>query len=200
MLLGGWSPAGQPARLQLARDGRWEDAVHVPMPVPERAARAVLAGAGDADADLAVEVEWLGTPVAFVGARRGRESDVEAFAHGVVRAVGPAPWKPAAALAALAGGAPSLPAEIELGAANAWRSVGPLRLWTGGEGRAPGDIASLLGARPELAVCRVPVALEVAFAAPRSCWVGVEVSERTPAGHAVSASRVAALLDGLLAG
>jgi hypothetical protein len=101
------------------------------------------------------------------------------------------------ALAALAGGQPVELVHIELGAVNAWRSVGPLRLWDRGDARASGAVAERLGDHPALARCVNPVALEVAFRGPRECWLGVEVSEPTAGGHVVAPARVEMLLGRL---
>jgi hypothetical protein len=40
-----------------------------------------------------------------------------------------------------------------------------------------------LASRPDLTECRHPVAVELAAAAPRACWVGVTVSTRTGSHH-----------------
>ena len=108
------------------------------------------------------------------------------------------PPDPRVALARLAGGPPSEPDHVELGAANAWRSVGPLRLWTQGEPPAPLGLAARLAAHPALARCTRPVALEVAFRRPRECWLGVEVSTRVGGVHVVDPAGVEALVARLL--
>lgn len=135
----------------------------------------------------------------FAGARRrlGGFEESAHFEDAVARIAEREPTGPAEAIAVLAGGPPAIPAHLELGAANAWRSVGPLRLWTAGTGRVAGSVASLLSERPELARCSVPVALAVAFDEPRSCWIGVEVSERTDDGYVVGLPAVEALLGRL---
>lgn len=202
VLLEGWSATGRAQWLQLAVDGRWEDARGVDMPSGADAARALVREAGPADADVAVEFEWLGHPLVFVGARRGRGgvSERVAFEDGVAHLAEQQSSGPLEALSALAGGPPRGPVHVELGAANAWHSVGPLRLWSADEGHAPSSIESLLRGRPELARCAVPVALAVAYDEPRSCWFGIEVSERSPGGCTVAPAVVDELLARLFAG
>lgn len=181
-LLAGWSAQGRPRLLQVAVYGRWEEAHAVDIPAVTGTVRSLVADAGPPDADVAVEFEWLGHPLVFVGARRGpdRAGEASAFEADVVRVAEEDPSDPRRALAGLAGGAPSGLEHVELGAANAWRSVGPLRLWTHGEEIVPDTTERRLRDHPALACCDVPVALEVAFERPRSCWLGVEVSEPAP--------------------
>ena len=154
--------------------------------------------ASDAAADVAVEVEWLGRPLVFVGARRRPSGDPGFAEHAARTALGD-PEDAQDALAGLAGGAPAGLAAIELGAANAWRSVGPLRLWSPAEPWAPEALPRRLSGHPALEHCHVPVALEVAFGGPRECWIGVEVSRPEGRGHRVRASRVQTLVSELLA-
>lgn len=194
-LLERWSPAGSRRWLQVAAGGRWEDARGVDMPADPDAARALVRDAGPPGADVAAEFEWLAHPLVFVGARRrpGGGDDGAAFEEAVTGLAAREPAGPAEALARLAGGPPESPGHVELGAANAWQSVGPLRLWSAGEG-APGPTAGLLRDRSDLVRCVAPVALEVAFDGPRPCWIGIEVSERTRDGHALLPARLEALL------
>lgn len=201
LLLEGWNATGRAKRLQLAVDGWWEDARVLEMPANARAARGLVRAAGPADADVAVEVEWLGGPLAFVGARRtrGRDSETESFEDAVGRIAEDDPVHPAPALELVAGGPPAELDHVELGAANAWRSVGPMRLWTRGDEHAPRSVAAGLSRRPDLASCTVPVAIALAYAGPRSCWFGVEVSEPSDGRHAVTAKAVDALLARLFA-
>jgi len=201
VLLDGWPEAGRVRIVQVAAAGRWEEARSVAVPAHADQARDLVRGAGPPDADVAVEYEWLGRPLVFVGARRRSEPADEPgdFEAAVVRVAQLRMADPLATLTALAGGTPDQPALIELGAANAWKSVGPLRLWDGADHRAPGTVAELLSSHPTLARCVKPVALEVAFRGPRECWLGVEVSEPTADGHVVAAARVEMLLGRLLA-
>ncbi len=201
VLLEGWLAAGRARVLQVAVAGRWEESRSVDMPTDAAEARSLVRDAGPADADVAVECEWLGNPLVFVGARRARErlGEPADFEERVVRVAALDPADPALALATLAGGLPAGVDHVELGAANAWRSVGPLRLWTGGADRAPGAVAARLRDHPALARCVVPVAHVVAFRCPRACWIGVEVSEPSADGHVVAASTVERLLIRLFA-
>ena len=185
-MLGGWSPAGHRTWMQTALDGRWEDARGLHTPAPADEVRALLSGWGEDD--VAVEYEWLGHPLVFVGARPAVEESA-------VRIAAESPSDPAVALAGLAGGAPSGLASVEIGAVNAWKSVGPLRLWSAGD-PGPGDVEALLDGRPDLRSCSVPVALEVAWREPRECWLGREISRPLGDVHVVERGAVEALLRG----
>lgn len=201
VLLAEWSAAGRARIIQAAADGRWEQARSLAVPAPADKARALVRDAGPPDADVAVEYEWLGRPLVFVGARRAskRASEREAFEAAVVRTGELDAADPLVALAVLAGGYPVEPSHIELGAANAWRSVGPLRLWDRDGCHRSGAVAERLGIHPSLTRCVRPVALEIAFLGGlRECWLGVEVSEPTAGGHVVSAATIETLLGSLL--
>jgi hypothetical protein len=171
------------------------------MPTDGGSARSLVREAGPPDADVAVEFEWLGHPLVFVGARRteGLEGEQASFEEAVVRVAALDPADPALALAELAGAAPAELDHVELGAANAWQSIGPLRLWTRGEEPAPATATARLGDHPALTRCAVPVVLEVAFRRPRACWIGVELSEPSPAGYVLAAAKVDAVLSRLFA-
>ncbi len=197
VLLDGWSAAGRERIVQAAAAGRWEQARSVAMPAHADRVRELVRDAGPADADVAVEYEWLGRPLVFVGARRGT-GEPEAFEAAVAQVAELDTPDPVAALAALAGGDPVDPDLIELGAANAWQSVGPLRLWDRAGFSASGSVAERLAEHPAVARCVKPVALEVAFGGPRECWLGVEVSEPAAGGHVVAAATVESLLGRLL--
>lgn len=201
MLLEGWSATGRARIIQVAVAGRWEESRSVDMPADAASARSLVRGVGPADADVAVEFEWLGHPLVFVGARRrqGLAGELADFEESVVHVAALDPTDPALALSALAGGPPAELDHVELGAANAWQSVGPLRLWTHGEDRAPRAVAARLRDHPALARCVVPVALEVAFRRPRECWIGVEVSEPSTDRHVAAASTIETALTRLLA-
>ena len=185
--------------LQAAAAGRWEDARSIDMPTDADRARSLVRDAGPPDADVAVEFEWLAHPLVFVGARRSAD-DARAVEDDVVRVAALDPDAAAVALATLAGGPPEELCHVELGAANAWQSVGPLRLWTRGQSRGPAAVDAGLEAHPALARCVAPVALEVAFERPRECWIGVEVSQPTDDGHVVAVPTVTAMLDRLFSG
>jgi len=197
VLLGGWSAAGRTRVLQAARDGRWEASRSIAVPADESSARALVRDAGPDDADVAVEFEWLGYPLAFVGARRA--GDLTAFTAGVVAVADGDSADALVALAALAGGPPEELDHVELGAANAWRSVGPLRLWTRGDDVVALDLEARLSDHLALARCVAPVALEVSFRRPRECWLGVEVSAPSDGQHVVRAATVEELVRRMFA-
>ena len=186
-LLRGWSPAGHRTWMQTAAGGRWEEARGVHTPASAGEVRGLLHG-WDAD-DVAVEYEWLGHPLVFVGARPALED-------AAVRVAAESPSDPEAALAALAGGPPSELVAVEIGAVNAWRSVGPLRLWSAGDPPRLPDVEALLDGRPDLRECSVPVALEVAWGEPRECWVGREISRPVGDAHVVERGFVSDLVRG----
>lgn len=171
------------------------------MPTDPGSARSLVRGVGAFDADVAVEVEWLGHPLMFVGARRApeRAADHARFEEDVARVAELDPVEPAVALATLAGGPPTELSHVELGACNAWRSVGPMRLWTRGQDPPGAGEVARLSERPTLARCIAPVALEVSFSRPRECWVGVEVSEPSAEGHVVAATTLTAMIERLFA-
>jgi hypothetical protein len=197
VLLEGWSAAARGRIVQVAVAGRWEEARRLRTPASAARARSLLRDAAPAGAELAVEREWLGYPLVFVGARRAQGEPADFEARAVDVAVSDRA-DPALTLAVLAGGPPAELEHVELGAANAWRSVGPLRLWTRGEPHVAGTLAARLRDHPGLARCEVPVALAIAFRRPRECWIGVEVSEPRPDGHVVVAAKVERLLTALL--
>jgi hypothetical protein len=200
-VLGRWSAAGRDRIVQVAVGGRWEEARRIELPDGDARARPLVRDAGPPGADVAVEFEWLGHPLVFVGARRGPGGPGEEarFEEGVARVAALDPDDPALALATLAGGTPDTVDHVELGAANAWRSVGPLRLWTRGDEAPERDVAARLREHPALARCVAPVALEVAFARPRECWIGIELSTPAGAGHVVAPAAVDAMLARLFA-
>ncbi len=200
-VLGGWSAAGRDRIVQVAVAGRWEEARAIDLPDVDARARTLVRDAAPPGADVAVEFEWLGHPLVFVGARRGTGGPGEEarFEEGVARVAALDPDDPALALATLAGGTPDAFEHAELGAANAWRSVGPLRLWTRGDEAPERDVAARLREHPALARCVAPVALEVAFAQPRECWIGIELSTPTGAGHVIAPAAVDAVLARLFA-
>ena len=182
-----WAPAGHRTWMQTAAGSRWEDARGLHTPASSSEVRALVRGWGAGE--VAVEYEWLGHPLVFVGARPPVEESA-------VRIAAESPSDPVVALAGLAGGAPSGLASVEIGAVNACQSVGPLRLWSSGDPPELGDVAALLDGRPDLRSCSVPVAVELAWREPRECWIGREVSRPVGDRHVVSPGVVAALVGG----
>jgi hypothetical protein len=164
-------------------DGWWEYASAVQLPAMTEVDRLLE---GRSERELAVEVLWSGPPIVFVGARFGSGSRPplrEIAARG--------DWTPSQALRILAGGPLGPPVRAELGAVNAWRSVGSLPLEI--DARA-GAIKGALVRRADLACCRRPIALEVVHEHPREAWWAIEVSVRHDETHRVRVERVAELL------
>jgi hypothetical protein len=92
-----------------------------------------------------------------------------------------------AALVALLGSTPAAEPDLaEMGAVNAWRSIGPLILWRRGEMLMRERVDQAIAARPDLSECTHPVAVELAAATPRACWIGVTVSEPPGRHHHVN--------------
>jgi hypothetical protein len=56
-------------------------------------------------------------------------------------------------------------------------------------------LVELQGRRPDLFVCRHPVALEVAGSEPRACWTGVVVSAPYQQLHRLDRTRTLQLYD-----
>ncbi|WP_232666986.1 hypothetical protein [Pseudonocardia sp. TRM90224] len=206
MVDGGWwlsvdaevRVSGQPV-LQVAADSAWEVALVADgkdaRGAPDLVARAVAAGRRD----VAIEVLW--PRQGFAGARWLLEDAAEAAAAAervasfmTHAAVSGQPL--ADALVAVLAAPPGRDVDrVELGAVNAWASVGAQVLWQRGRPDAGLPLADLPGRRPDLFECQHPVALEVAASEPRVCWVGVVVS--TPHGqlHRTDLTRVGQLYD-----
>jgi hypothetical protein len=170
--------------LQVAFDGWWERAAVAALPAaPEEADRLLERSGAD---DVAVEVLWPGPPVVFVGARFDR-----ADRPPLRELAGRADWTPSRALELLASGPLGPAVRAELGAVNAWRSVGPVALELDAQ---PAAVERALAGRPQLASCRAPVALEVVHAQPREAWWAVEVSGPRGGGQQVRLERVSEAL------
>jgi hypothetical protein len=183
--------------LQVAGDGRWETSLPLPVTAsPARLLACIEQVAACAERDVAVEALWPGR--VFVGARWSlpEVEDALAGARRARAALSADGARPAEALLALLGAAPGpAPEFAELGAVNAWASVGPLTLWHRGGALTPGAVDEALESRPDLTVCRYPVAVEVAAVEPRPCWIGTTVSTRDDGGHRLDR----AALDDVLA-
>lgn len=174
--------------LQVAGDGRWETAVTIPVDDASRLATRLERVAASARRDVAVEVLWPGQ--VFVGARWSLAESGGAGANAALAgarralAVLSASYPAEAALLALLHSTPNLVPEFaELGAVNAWASVGPLTLWRRTKAFTPAAVGAALASRPDLTECRYPVAVEVAATGPRACWVGVTVSNLAGSVH-----------------
>jgi hypothetical protein len=173
--------------LQVAVDGWWEQAAKVELPTLANVAGRLLEGL-PSTGDIAVEMLWPGPPIVFVGARLPSISVASALLDEVAGGDG---WVPTLALEMLADGPLGPPIRAELGAVNAWRSVGPLQL---NPDASVAAVESALTSRPELARCRLPVALEVVHQYRREAWWAIEVSSRDNGMHNVRAARTAQLL------
>ena len=180
--------------LQVAADGHCEGArlvsaadisTHTP-PTLEQVA-------STAERDIALEILW--PREAFVGVRwpiddlddaqaaSARASEVVGDQARVITSTATARGLDAALLA-LVGATPSPDLEFaELGAVNAWGSIGPARLWTRGAPYSPAATEALLARRPDLTSCAHPLAVEVAATRLRPCWIGIIVSSNSSDNH-----------------
>lgn len=173
--------------MQVAADGCWEEAVILgsdgdgASPLDALAARA--------SHDLAVEVLWPGPPTTFVGARfwLDERDDLRA----ALCTLRGRRLTATQALQLLSGDALGAAIRVELGAVNAWHSVGPVVLADERGWREP---AGALTHRSDLVRCRHPVALEVTHAGERETWYAVQVSGSGKAVHVVDLGRVRALI------
>ena len=103
-----------------------------------------------------------------------------------------------AALLALLGTEPSTVLEFaELGAVNAWKSTGPEVLWRRGDPLTPEALDAVLVRRDDLTTCSHPVAVEIAVARPRPCWVGITVSTRHGSVHHLDRQAVAQVFEAI---
>jgi hypothetical protein len=136
--------------------------------------------------DLAVEVLWPGPPIVFVGARVDR-TDEPTLRQIATSGGGP----PSRVLEALVGSPLGPATRAELGAINAWRSVGPLPLALAA---SVSVVREALSNRADLRNCSHPVALEVTHRQPREGWWAIEVSERVDAAHVVDVEKVVEVL------
>jgi hypothetical protein len=131
---------------------------------------------------LAVEVLRPGPPIVFVGARVGRDDQLK------LRVVGASDdWLPSQLREAVVGGPLGSALRAELGAINAWRSVGPLQLALDASISAVRDA---LSGRVDLLRCSHPVALEITHRQPREGWWAIEVSDREGTTHVVDVEKV----------
>ena len=170
------------AVIQVATDGLWERAQSV----------SLAASRGDVDellkasdsADVALEVLWPGPPIVFVGTR----------AAGAVRrrvyeiAARPDP-PPSQVLTVLAGGTLGPPEAAEIGAVNAWQSMGPLAI---GIDAGAATISRALDGRIDLVDCAHPLALEISHGQPGAVWWAVEVSREGAGGRPPRRDQIAA--------
>jgi hypothetical protein len=171
--------------LQVAAHGRWESADVAPLPLTRESVDEVLYRLGAPE--VAVEVLWPGPPAVFVGARVAGGDRPR-----LGRLAARSDWTPTRALQVLAGGPLGPPVHAELGAINAWRSVGAVPI---GLDADAATIASALAGRADLALCHRPVALEILSEEPRQAWWAIEVSSREAGAHRVRVDQVVRLLS-----
>jgi hypothetical protein len=179
-------PRRELAVVQLAADGEWESCRRTPLAALDVDAGSALLRTVSHTArhDVGLEVWWPGH--GFIGLRwRRRESD-EAVS-GLERLLEAATADPVDLLEAAAGGPLGPVTFAEVGAVNAWRSIGPQTVW---RRDCPIDVATSLRRRPELMSCRFPVAVEFAADTPRSVWLAVEVSTSDGERHRLDEHRL----------
>lgn len=183
--------------LQIVSDDQWETAETVPVAADAGPARAVVASVGRRASDtVAVELLWPGQ--AFVGVQWPAavwQEAVAAVSRGHVAVTGtymPHGEAVEAGLLALLGTAPAADVElVELGAVNAWWSVGPELLWHREDEALTGRaLVSKLAHRPDLTSCAHPVAVELAVTNPWPCWIGVYVSTASGPVHHLDYKRL----------
>lgn len=159
-------------RVQIAARGGWENPLVVyPDAVDPADLDQWLRTAGT---DVGIEV--CCTDELFLGAR----SADRAFLHGIAEAVAGGRWRTLADAPAcwrLPDGTPLLrpssPETLEVGAVDAWRTVGSTVIWRRGE--AEPDPSRVT---PELRAARTaPLALEAGWSRPVPTWIGVDVSQ-----------------------
>lgn len=202
-----WTVLGQsvssmaPPVLQIAADGHWETATSVNLAEGRASAlEAVEQVARAAQHDIAVEIMWPTQAICGVrwtvdrwneaAGRTGHAYDALTTGHTAE-----------AALFALLGSAPSAMVEFaELGAVNAWRSVGPVALWHQGEELSEEMIDTALRRRPDIESCGYPLSVELAVTNPLPCWVGVYVSVPHGQVHHLDRQALHAVFDRAIPG
>jgi hypothetical protein len=169
--------------LQVAADGQWETAEAVPVTGnPATARRVIEQVAQAARNDVAVEILWPGQ--AFVGVQWPAPlwtQAVAAASRSFVVLATSSPVPPSqpveAGLLAMLGSTPGTDLDyVELGAVNAWHSIGPEPLWQPGAVLTARAAESVLLRRPDLATCSHPLAVELGVTNPQPCWIGIYVS------------------------
>ena len=176
--------------LQVAADGQWETAEAVPATSNPAAARMVIEQvARAARNDVAVEILWPGQ--AFVGVQwpaASWQQAADAASRSVIVLATDSPRSPSqpveAGLLALLGSMPGTDLDyVELGAVNAWHSIGPEPLWRPGMVLTADAAESVPLRRPDLASCSHPLAVELGTMNPQPCWIGINVSTGTGPVH-----------------
>ncbi len=184
-----WSILGTPTAtplLQLAADGRWESCVAFSVGSDTMAAAQQLSSGAKF---LAMEVMWPGQ--AFVGTGWPAEHWSEA-GSAAERVLAAAASTAEEAFTALLGEKPSDTIEsAELGAVNAWLSVGPEPLWL----QADPTVTPHLPSRPELTLCTHPVAVEFGLSGSKPQWAAVVVSDPEGSMHRLNPAKFAAAMS-----
>jgi hypothetical protein len=171
-------------QLQVATHGRWELAETAPLPLTSGGVGGMVEAL--AGTEVAVEVLWPGPPIVFVGARA---SSIDRLP---VREIAARRDRtPSQALRILADSRLGTAVRAELGAVNAWQSVGPLPVQIDADALA---LETALASRLDLACCDRPVALEIVHHGARQAWWAIEVSSREAGTHRVRVARVVQLL------
>jgi hypothetical protein len=179
--------------LQVAADGQWERAQIIALSGEVQAAHAAVTRTAAGARYLAMEILWPGTM--FVGTVWPADRHAEAYpaATRAFAALGEARQSEPAVtgLTALLGATPEGEvASADLGAVNAWLSVGPEPLWRQGEIYSAAAVDGTVDNRPDLMTCTHPVAVEFSIAGPRRCWVAIFVSTPHGAAHHLNRQRL----------
>jgi hypothetical protein len=184
--------------LQVAANGQWEQANIIPLSGDVGAAHAAVGRIADgAPRWLAMEILWPGTMFVGTAWRAERHAEAVPAATRAFATLGGKrlPEPATVGLMALLGSTPEGELEsADLGAVNAWMSVGPEALWRRGEAYSSAAVDSALESRPDLVRCTHPVAAEFSVPGQPPCWVAIFVS--TPQGevHQLDRERLHALL------
>jgi len=153
-----------------------------------------------AQEDLAVEVLWPGQAFAGVRWPAGEVQQAAAAtarAYAVFSQMHEQPIE--AGILALLGTRPGPDLELaELGAVNAWRSVGSLVLWRRGDDLTAEALHSRVARRPDLTTCSHPVAVELAAILPRPWWIGIVVSVGSGSVHHLDQHALGRVLAGVI--
>jgi hypothetical protein len=193
--------------LQLAADGAWEQAAVVSLPAGLAAGRAALDTAvAAARVDVALEILWPGQ--VFIGVRWPREaiSAAKAALDRVLAvfsaAAASGEWTVTAALRAALDGQLGQELDlVEVGAVNAWRSIGPQMIWCSGQLGHLGQLDAALAVlheRSDLLGCGKPVAVEFVAYSPRPHWIGVYVSKEQDGQRRLDEAALGELLAAVL--
>jgi hypothetical protein len=190
-------------RLQIASDGRWEDALHVTTGTTD--ATKVREWLDAAAANLAVEAFFpVANGLAFLGVRLASWRQ-ELQRHMVLRLVSAFIASPGMSAAewirtmeSSVGGAlfRTVPGFLELGKVNAWRSFGSAVFWPNEAMLSPLDsFDRIVASHPRfLAVSDLPLAIEFGFDATLPHWYGHPITVPSEGGYSIAPALVRQLL------